>query len=134
MSLDHTGNIQNEIIREEHDGLLNAKRVSIVSSATIYIVSDVNINPSLGSRATIGNVTLTDTPVLILASDVLRRSVLIRNISNTTIFIGGSTLVTTSIGTSLQRDDVLMMDNYDGDVYGVANATGHSVRFLAELD
>lgn len=39
MSTDHRGgNIQNEITLEEHDGTLNAKRVSVASTPTIYAV------------------------------------------------------------------------------------------------
>jgi len=42
MSENHIGgNIQNEITREEHDGTLNAKRISLVSAATIYTVSSI---------------------------------------------------------------------------------------------
>ena len=35
---DHKGNIQNAVLLEEHDGLLNAKKVSMVSAATLYAV------------------------------------------------------------------------------------------------
>lgn len=38
MSQTHTGNIQPGIDLEEHDGLLNAKRVAMASTATIYAV------------------------------------------------------------------------------------------------
>ncbi len=39
MSVNHYGgNIIPEITREEHDGLQNAKRVSLISSATIYVI------------------------------------------------------------------------------------------------
>lgn len=35
MSNQHSGNLQNEILREEHDGDLNAKRVTPISSVTV---------------------------------------------------------------------------------------------------
>ena len=38
MSNTHSGNAIPEITREEHDGLLNAKRVSLVSATTIFAV------------------------------------------------------------------------------------------------
>lgn len=38
MSTDHKGNVQNQILTEEHQGEINAKRVSLVSAATVYAV------------------------------------------------------------------------------------------------
>lgn len=72
----HSGNIQNSIIYEEHDGLLNAKRTSLVSAATIYAVvntsnSNVTLNPSPNFIGIVtvanpssfgGNVTLNPSP------------------------------------------------------------------------
>lgn len=55
MSNNHSGNIQNQIMQEEHDGQLNAKRSSLVSAATIYAV----VNTSASSQ---GNVTLNPSP------------------------------------------------------------------------
>ena len=44
MSNNHSGNIQNQIIQEEHDGELNAKRVNVVSG-TITASSQVTVQP-----------------------------------------------------------------------------------------
>ncbi|MHA2069400.1 MAG: hypothetical protein ACXABY_33990 [Candidatus Thorarchaeota archaeon] len=130
----HRGQIQNQIIQEEHDGLQNAKRTSLVSAATIYVVTDVTVNPALGSRATIGNVSVINTATQIVAADTNRRSLTLQNISNATIFTGNDDSVTSSNGIKLQQDDVQIIDNYDGAVFGIADATGHSIRFFAELD
>lgn len=63
MSVDHTGNIQNEVLREEHDGTQNARRVSMVSSATIFASAafsgNVTLNPSPNF---IGLITVGNTP------------------------------------------------------------------------
>jgi hypothetical protein len=45
MSTNHLGgNTLPEITREEHQGEINAKRVSLVSAATIYAVTDTHIS------------------------------------------------------------------------------------------
>lgn len=49
MSSQHSGNLLNQITFEEHDGLLNAKKVSLVSGATIYAV----VNTSSGGNVTV---------------------------------------------------------------------------------
>lgn len=134
MSQNHSGNIQPQLDLEEHDGDLNAKRVSLVSAPTIYIVGDIGLTPTFGARATIGNATLLNTPVLIAASDTTRRSIIVRNISSATVFIGNSSAITASIGMPLKQDDALTLDQYDGEIYGIADATGQPVRFIAELD
>lgn len=135
MATDHNGgNIQNAITIEEHDGALNAKRVSLVSSATIFVSTTVTLNPTLGSNATYGNISLTSVATQILPSDATRRSLIVQNISNSTVFIGTSNGVSSSNGIRLLTDDSLTLDQYDGSVFGIADATGHAVRFVAELD
>ena len=67
---DHRGNIQPFLDLEEHDGDLNAKRVSLASAATIYAVvntgaagvqnSIVTIANAMVTVALIGNVTLSN--------------------------------------------------------------------------
>jgi hypothetical protein len=49
MSELHTGNVVPEITREEHDGILNAKKTSMVSAATIYAV----VNTSAAGQASV---------------------------------------------------------------------------------
>lgn len=49
MSSQHSGNLLNQITFEEHDGNLNAKKVSLVSGATIYAV----VNTSSGGNVTV---------------------------------------------------------------------------------
>lgn len=59
MSRDHTGNLLNSITFEEHDGDLNAKKVSLVSSATIYAVVDIAVGDQIAINS---NVTLNPSP------------------------------------------------------------------------
>lgn len=62
MSSKHTGNMVPEITYEEHDGLLNAKKTSLVSAATIYAVVNTGAAGITNSIVTVagmvGNVTL----------------------------------------------------------------------------
>ena len=58
---DHRGNIQPELDLEEHDGLLFAKKVSLVSSATIF----VNIGAGQATITHVGLVTLAPSPSFI---------------------------------------------------------------------
>jgi len=123
-----------EMQRDEHDDSVNAKKVSIVNStATIYAVVNTG-SEGLGGTATCGNVTVAGSAIEILISDTARRSAMLRNISNTTIFIGVDNTVTTSTGTPLQRDDSMTLDRYDGPIFGIADASGHQIRFLVERD
>lgn len=45
MSTQHSGNILNEITREEHDGANNAKRVTLVGNVSITAVSQMTVTP-----------------------------------------------------------------------------------------
>lgn len=50
MSDNHSGNLQNEIIKEEHDGTLNAKRVNVVAgtiTASSQVTVTLNSTPTL---------------------------------------------------------------------------------------
>src|SRR3990167_7381838 len=129
MAVQHQGNVQPTLDLEEHQGDINAKRVSLVSAPTIYIIGDIGLTPTLGSRATYSNATTTAVPLLIYGADTQRRSVLLRNISTTTIFIGFNSSVSTSQGMPLTRDDTLTIDQSDRDIYAVSDATGHSIRW-----
>ena len=59
MASRHSGNMLNSIVYEEHDGELNAKKVSLVSSATIYAVVDIASGETVGINS---NVTLNPGP------------------------------------------------------------------------
>lgn len=95
MSNNHTGNLLNQVTFEEHDGVLNAKR--IVSAATIYAVVNTGAAGVQNSIVTVanfpagfgGNVTL----------DVGSKTQIIGNLtlSDSKGFIG---LTTTTLGTS----------------------------------
>ena len=49
MSNNHSGNLLNQVTFEEHDGTLNAKRVTITSGATVYAV----VNTSAAGQASV---------------------------------------------------------------------------------
>lgn len=104
MSNNHTGNIQNQILQEEHDGDLNAKRTTLVSAPTIFAV----INDSSSGLATVslrGNVTLTDSKGFIgLTTTVLASAPTIYAVVNTsaggqaTVALNGNVTLSDSKG------------------------------------
>ena len=55
----HTGNLQPQLDYEEHDGNLNAKRVSLASAPTIYVIADIAAGESVALNS---NVTLNPSP------------------------------------------------------------------------
>ena len=134
MSQTHTGNLQPAIDYEEHDGAINAKRVSLASAPTIYIIGDIGLTPTLGSRATYSNVTVINTATQIVAADTTRRSLVIRNISTSTVVIGTDNAVTLATGTPLKTDDVYTEEQYDGAVWGIADSTGQPIRWIVIRD
>lgn len=84
MSTNHTGNVQNEILKEEHDGNQNARRVVLASGATVFAVvntgasnSNTTLNPSpnqIGSVTISHTVNTLETGLLSLASGTEIRS------------------------------------------------------------
>ena len=134
MARTHYGNIQPQLDLEEHDGDNNAKRVSLVSAPTIYIIGDIGLTPTLGSRATYSNVTVINTATQIVVADTSRRSLAIRNISTSTVVIGTDNGVTLATGIPLKTDDVYEETEYDGAVWGIADATGQPIRWIAIRD
>lgn len=55
MAVIHTGNMQPGLDYEEHDGVLNAKKVSLLSGATIYAVVNTGAAGVGNSIVTIAN-------------------------------------------------------------------------------
>ena len=104
------------------------------SKAFIGLATVVLSKPNLGSNATFSNVTVINTATQIIASDTTRRSLLVQNISNSTVCVGTDNSVTLNNGIRLRLNDSVTLDKYDGAVWGIADATGQPVRFLAELD
>jgi len=125
MANDHSGNILNEITREEHDGSINAKRVHVVSGslsggqATVTILGNVTISdskgfiglvtsvPSTTNRSIVGNVTLSDSKTYIgLVTATIGNSPNVSVIGNVTLsdsktFIGLVTAVPSTTNRSL---------------------------------
>ena len=128
MAEKHTGETQ----RDEHaiiSGVAGKKVFNVDSSGNI-----IDFGSTKGSTATYSNATIVNTATQIVASDTSRRSVIVQNISNATVFVGTDNGVTSSNGIRLIQDDALVLDNYDGAVFGIADATGHPIRFISELD
>lgn len=112
MSQDHKGNMIPEITREEHDGTLNAKRTTIVSSVTINAV----VNTGAGG----GNVTLDPGSRTGLVGNVTIDSGLISIIGNITLsdsrgFIG---LITSTLGASPAFIGITTVANRDRTITG----------------
>lgn len=61
MSNQHAGNVENQVLLEEHDGILNAKRVSLVSAPTIFAVTNA-ANVANQTITPVGLVTLAPSP------------------------------------------------------------------------
>ena len=156
MSQTHTGNLQPAIDYEEHDGAINAKRVSLASAPTIYAIvditvgdsitlnSNVTINPSpnyIGLTTTIPNyfgntaissvASIASTSTQITPSNTSRFSLILRNISNTTVFISFISPVTTS-SMYLRQDDSLTLDRHRGAVFGIVTSGSGEIRYLEE--
>ena len=115
MSGTHAGNVQNEVTLEEHDGTNNAKRI---------------IN-ALGPSAWGSLASISTSAVVIVASNENRLSVLLRNISNTTVFINFVSNATTST-MYMRQDDTLIIDRYKGSIYSLVAAGSGEVRFFEE--
>src|SRR5260221_3626032 len=89
MSTQHSGNIQNEVTLEEHIGELNAKRVGLVSAATIYAV----VNTGAGA----GNVTVQQgtTPWIVVqpsGATVFQGTNPWTTAGNATVYLGTATI------------------------------------------
>ena len=150
----HYGNIQPSLDLEEHDGDINAKRVSLSSAATIYavvntgaagvqnsmvtlnagpnyiglatVVPNIYGNTGLSSLASVGTAT-----TQIVPSNINRFSLILRNISNTTIFLSMISPATTT-GMYLRQDDTYETDHYRGSIFGVVGAGGGEIRYIEE--
>lgn len=128
----HLGNIQPQLDLEEHttiSGVAGKKVFNIDSSGNV-----IDFGSALGSNATYANISVGATATQIVASDTTRKSLIVQNISGATVFVGTNNSVTSSNGIRLLQDDSVVFDRYDGTIFGIADATGHDVRFLAELD
>lgn len=111
---DHRGNIQPFLDLEEHSGTTNSKRTITVSAPT-----------ALTSFASISN-----TPTVISDTNNTRTYLLVRNISNTTIFIGFASTMTLS-SMYLKQDDVYI-HNSTVPFYGLVSSGAGEVRFTEE--
>jgi len=87
---------------------------------------------TLGSSFTHGAVTVGTTATLIKSANANRRSLLIQNLGEGNIFIGGST-VTTGNGIKISAGGSIVIDNTTAAIYGIA-AAAQDVRYFEEED
>ena len=140
MSENHSGNSVPEITREEHDGILYAKRASLVSAATIYAVvntgstGNVTLDPGSQTRI-VGNVTLSDSKTFIgLTTTTLGASpalVGIVTVANRDRSITGNLTLSDSKGfiglTTVTGSDIDVRSlNSTATLYAVVNTGGFS--------
>ena len=121
-----------DIRQSEHadiGGVAGKKVFNVDSKGNI-----IDFGGALGSNVTYSNISLTSAAVQIMGADTTRLSVIIKNISLATVFVGSTSIVDSSSGMELKQDDSIVFDKYDGAIFGRADATGHNVRFIAELD
>ena len=83
--------------------------------------------------STVDSVTVTTTATEIVAPNSERQSLIIRNTSSGTVFLGKDDTVTTSNGTPLSRNEVLTETNdgtrlYMGSYYGIVSTGTSDVR------
>src|SRR3990167_7126049 len=113
LSNQHQGNIQPGLDLEEHEGGINAKRVAI----------------SFGTNALASLVSIGTTTTQIVPANTDRLSLILRNISNTTIFISFVSPATTS-SMYLKQDDALTLDRSKTSVFGIVASGGGEIRYL----
>jgi|GEM_PF-6040057 len=116
MSNDHRGNVENQVLLEEHDGLNNAKRVHIVAGgsgqATITLIGLVTLAPSpnyiglvtVGGGVNTGNVTLNPGPNfigIVTVTNIDRTLTGNVTISDSKGFIGLVTVVQSAIARTI---------------------------------
>lgn len=112
---------------------------SVVVSSTNLDIRDltsasdsVSIIKEKGSTIAYGNIGCTTSATLIKTSNASRLSIVITNISIGVVYIGGSS-VTTSTGTPLQPNQSINFDNFVGSIYGRTASGTLNVRYI-EID
>lgn len=93
----------------------------------VTTIPNIYISNGLSSLASIGTTT-----TQIVPSNSNRFSLILRNISNTTVFISMISPATTT-GMYLRQDDTYETDHYRGAIFGVVGAGAGELRYLEEL-
>lgn len=102
------------------------------SDGDVFFGKDSNMsyyNASLAGTMNNGNVTVTTSATLIIATNTSRTSLLIRNNSGATLFIGGDNSVTTSTGYRITGGQSMYILETD-EVYGIVASGTLDVRYL----
>ena len=89
----------------------------------------INVKPVLADNCSVANIPASLTEVLLIASNTLRREVVIHNNSNGILYVlCGSGVTSTNYSYKLDRGDVAILDTYRGAYYGIfTNAIGFSM-------
>ena len=79
-------------------------------------------------------VTVTTTATKLVAANTLRESILLTQITDTTIYVGPDDTVTSSNGFPLKQWDIMNENNsgtkvYMGDIYGIVDSSTADVRY-----
>lgn len=107
-----------------------------LGAATVFIgLATVVIGlPGVASRATVGQASVSTTPVQVLAADSNTITTFIQNISNTTVFISTATgSCNASLGIMLTQRDNLQLNNFNGTWFAATGAGSGEVRYLRDL-
>lgn len=94
--------------------------------STPYATSTVASNKSNHNQITISN-----SPTLILAQNIARRSLLIRNQGATDMYVGNSA-VSVSSGVLLKASEVLILDRSYAAWYGIVSAGTTTAGYIEE--
>jgi len=86
-------------------------------------------NAALAGTMNNGNITVTTSATLIIATNTSRKSILIRNNGSATLFIGGNNSVTTSNGYRITGGQSMYIFETD-EVYGIVASGTLDVRYL----
>ena len=93
------------------------------------VVDTVNTKPVLAENASTANVPANLSEVTLIATNSLRREVVIHNNSNGTLYVlCGTGVTTTNYSYKLSRQDYVIIDTYRGQINGIfTNAVGFAM-------
>lgn len=130
MSSGHTGQVQNAVTLEEHQGNLNAKRVVILDGSGGQITSFAEDHPT---TATVTSVDDTASSTTLLSANTSRKEAIIQNDSSSTLYIKlGTTASATDYTAKLSNDDVFTTA-YTGRIDGIWSSNSTGAAKITEL-
>lgn len=85
----------------------------------------------VGSNAAYGTVTIGATAGLVKAAWPQRKSIVVQNVhASNVLYLGDDSSVLTTSGLKIAAGESVKLDDFVGDVYGIASAAGTDVRFF----